>query len=134
MRKLGNLGRISLAAGAVAALAACGAPPAPQTQAWIGTTEFGAGVQPLRVDVALDGTDWSGTYTIGSVPPFTGAVEAELVDGVLTGRLIATSSCAFDLAGTVTDAALEAAFTPGACPGGDAGTWSATPAPSGTDE
>jgi hypothetical protein len=119
--------RLGIAAAVALTLAACGRAPVPQPQAWTGTTAFGGSVQPLHVDVTLDGTDWSGTYTIGSTPPFTGDVVAELVDGVLTGQLVATSTCTFDLAGTVTDAALEAAFTPGDCPGGDAGTWSATP-------
>lgn len=128
MNDLKNLTRLGLAAAVAVLLAACGQAPVPPPQVWTGTTAYGGTVHPLRVDVALDGSDWSGTYTIGSTPPFTGDVVAELVDGVLTGQLIATSSCDFDLTGTVTEAALEAEFVPADCPGGDAGTWSATPA------
>ena len=127
MDKTIRMTRLGLAAGLALTLTACGQALVPQPQAWTGTTAFGGRVQPLQVDVALDGIDWSGTYTVGSTPPFTGDVVAELVDGVLTGQLVATSTCTFDLAGTVTDAALEAVFTPADCLGGDAGTWSATP-------
>jgi hypothetical protein len=128
------MARLGLVAGVAFVLAACGVAPAPQVQAWTGTTTSGGTVAPLRIDVALDGSDWTGTYTVAGTPPFTGDVVAELVDGVLTGQLIATSACRFDLAGTVTDAALEAAFAPNGCPGGAAGTWIATPAPGGSAE
>ena len=134
MKRIKRMGRLGLAAVAAITLAACGVAPAPQAQAWTGTTAYGTTVEPLQVDVAIDGTAWSGTYTIGSTPPFTGDVVADLVDGVLTGQLIATSSCRFDLTGTVTADALDATFVPTACPGGETGTWSATPTPSAAVE
>lgn len=117
--------RFGLAASVAIALTACGGAPVPQAQAWTGTTEFGGAVHPLRVDVVVDGTDWSGSYTVGSTPPFSGDVVAELVGGVLTGRLIATTNCTFDLVGAINDDALEATFTPAPCPGGATGTWNA---------
>ncbi|CAN5639139.1 hypothetical protein BH23DEI1_BH23DEI1_11570 [soil metagenome] len=110
-----------------ATVTACGSAPSPQVQAWIGTSTSGTSTHSFEVAAVLDGREWLGTYTLGSTPPFTGDVVAELADGVLTGQLIATASCAFDLNGTLTAEALEAAFTPTACPGGEAGTWSATP-------
>lgn len=119
--------RIGLVATVAITISACSNAPVPQPQAWTGTTTSGATVHPLQVDVELTGTVWSGTYTVDSAPPFTGDVVAELIDGVLTGQLIATSSCTFDLTGTVTDDALEATFDPTDCPGGAPGTWSATP-------
>lgn len=134
MRLIKSMSRLGVATTLAIAVTACGGAPTPQAQAWTGTTEFGTTVHPLQVDVAVDGADWSGTYTIGSTPPFTGDVVAELLDGVLTGQLIATSSCRFDLAGTVSDDALEGTFTPTACPGGEAGTWTATPTPSAAVE
>ena len=109
------------------AISACSPAPTPQAQSWTGTSTSGATVQSLQIDVGVLGTDWSGTYTIGSTPPFTGDVNAELEGNVLTGELHATTSCTFTLTGTVTDDALEATFTPADCPGADAGTWSATP-------
>lgn len=117
---------VALASVAVA-LTACSLTPPPRAQTWTGTTAFGAAVHPLQVDVVLRGTDWTGRYTIGSTPPFTGDVVAELVDGVLTGELRATATCTYDLAGTVTEDALDATFTPSACAGGEGGTWNAVP-------
>ena len=113
------------------AITACSTAPAPQPQSWTGTTTSGDAVQPLEVDATLTttttGSAWSGTYTIGSTPPFTGDVVAELAGEALTGELIATSSCRFALTGNLTATTLEAAFAPTDCPGGAAGTWSATP-------
>jgi hypothetical protein len=119
--------RIAAIASLAIAVTACSTAPTPQAQAWSGTSTSGETAHPLQVDVAVLGADWTGTYTIGTTPPFTGDVTAELADGVLTGELIATSACTFALTGTVTDDALEATFTPAGCPGGEAGTWSATP-------
>jgi hypothetical protein len=126
--------RFGLAASVAVAVTACGGAPVPQAQVWTGTTEYGGAVLPLQVDVAVAGADWSGSYTIGSTPPFTGDVVAELLGGVLTGQLVATTSCSFDLVGAVSDDALEATFTPAACPGGVSGTWSAAPISSASVE
>lgn len=120
--------RLAALAGMAIGLTACGLTPPPHAQTWTGTTTFGATAHPLHIDVVLRGTDWTGRYTIGSTPPFTGDVVAELIDGTLTGELQATATCTYTLAGTITHDALDATFTPTACPGGEGGTWTATPA------
>ena len=109
------------------AISACSPTPTTQAQSWTGTSTSGTTAQPLQVDVDVRGTVMAGTYTIGTTPPFTGDLTAELEGTALTGELHATSSCTFTLTGTLTPNTLEATFTPSDCPGAEAGTWNATP-------
>jgi hypothetical protein len=126
-----------LAVGLALALAACAAPASDERQAWSGTSTSGADTFPLTIDATLTPTGaWAGTYTLERTPPFTGTVTATLTAGVLAGELLVANDCRFELAGTLTADALDATFTPTACPGGTGGTWSATrttPTPSASE-
>lgn len=129
---------IGLLAGCLAlVLAACaGANPTSERQAWSGTTTSADGTFPLTVVATFQPTGaWTGTYTVERTPPFTGDVDATLLEGVLDGELVVTASCRFELTGIVAGDALEATFAPVACPGGAAGSWSASrttaPVPTG---
>lgn len=125
-----------IAAGLALVLASCAAGDrVAEVQAWAGTSTTGDATYPLAIDTTLAPSGaWAGTYTVQRTPPFTGEVEGTLVNGVVDGVLIVSSACRFELAGTVSDAALDATFTPSDCPGATGGTWTVTRSAATPDE
>jgi hypothetical protein len=112
----------------VLALAACSADgPVVRSETWTGTSTVGGVEHPLtlRTTVAPAGA-WTGTYVLERAPAFTGAVEASLVAGVLTGAVVVAHDCRFALAGQRTGDEIVATFLPTDCPGGVGGAWRAT--------
>ena len=92
-------------------------------EVWLGAGQQGTRNYTVRLEYRRSGSDIIGTYKLSGDASNTGTINGTIEDGLIVAKVSPSSSCFFDLTGTVTDTQLRANLTPNACPGGSAGTW-----------
>lgn len=102
-------------------LAACSSPQVGY-DVWTGTsTVDGGAAHALRLEVRTVNGSLDGSYYVDATRGgFAGTVDG----GMLVASLAPSAACTYTLTGTITRSAIDAAYTPDACPGGQTGTWS----------
>ncbi|HET9026537.1 MAG TPA: hypothetical protein VFN07_03315 [Trueperaceae bacterium] len=105
-------------AGMAVLLSACQEPPPAYSFEGITTS---SGVElPLALSFERRGERLTGEYRVlNAVGVFSGVISGE----VIIADLRPSSDCSYDFEGALVGDSLTGAFTPTACPGGQAGVW-----------
>lgn len=103
-------------------LSACSHVATPEI--WVGVSQQRSYTSTVEVQFRRIGDEILGTYHLTGDLTGNGRIEGTIRDGIIIATLEPSTTCRFQLVGTVTETTIKANFEPDPCPTGFAGTWS----------